>query len=55
MINFVLNKKPREGKLSKKNDKCTLSTSSLISPSFQDDPTIFYKGIFHKQTPHIKK
>ena len=31
-----------------------LSTSSLISPSFQGDPTIFHKGIFLKQTPHIK-
>ena len=28
--------------------------SSLISPSFQGDPTIFQKGIFLKQTPHIK-
>ena len=27
-----------------------LSTSSLISPSFQGDPTIFHKGIFFKKT-----
>ena len=32
----------------------TLSTSSLITRSFQGDPTIFHKGIFIKQTPHIK-
>ena len=31
-----------------------LSTLSLISPSFQGDPTIFQKGIFLQQTPHIK-
>ena len=31
-----------------------LSTSSLISPSFQSDPKIFHKGIFLKQTTHIK-
>ena len=31
-----------------------LSTSSLISPSFQGDPTMFHKGIFLKQTHHIK-
>ena len=31
-----------------------LSTSSLDIPSFQGDPTIFYNGIFLKQTPHIK-
>ena len=30
------------------------STSSLISPSFQGDPTIFHKGIFLKPTPDIK-
>ena len=34
--------------------KNILSTSSLISPSFQGDPTIFHRGIFLKQTPHIK-
>ena len=32
----------------------TLSNSSLISPSFQGDHTIFCKGISLKQTPHIK-
>ena len=32
----------------------TLSTSILISPSFQGDPTIFHQWIFLKQTPHIK-
>ena len=26
----------------------------LISPSFQGGPTIFHKGIFFIQTPHIK-
>ena len=31
-----------------------LSTSSLISPSFQSGPTTFHKGIFLKQTPYIK-
>ena len=31
-----------------------LSTSSLISPSFQDDPTTFHKGLFFQQTPCIK-
>ena len=34
--------------------KLPLWTPSLISPSFQGDPTIFLKGIFLKQTPHIK-
>ena len=34
--------------------KSVLSTSSLTIPSFQGDPTIFHKGIFLKQTPHIK-
>ena len=36
------------------HDNITLSTSSLISLSFQGDPTIFHKGIFLKQTLHIK-
>ena len=31
-----------------------LQTSSLISPSFQGDPTIVHKGIFLTQTSHIK-
>ena len=31
-----------------------LLTLSLISPSFQGDPTIFHRGIFLKQTPHSK-
>ena len=31
-----------------------LSTLSQIFPSFQGDPTIFHRGIFLKQTPHIK-
>ena len=34
--------------------KGNLLTSSPISPSFQGGPTIFHKGIFLKQTPHIK-
>ena len=34
--------------------KLILSTSSLISPSFQAGPTIFHMVIFLKQTPHIK-
>ena len=34
--------------------KKLLWTSSLISPSFQGDATIFQKGILLKQTPHIK-
>ena len=34
--------------------KRDMSTSSLISSSFQGDPTIFQRGIFLKQTPHIK-
>ena len=38
----------------KKKFENPLSTSSQISPSFQGDPTIFQKGIFLKQTPHIK-
>ena len=37
-----------------KNRGNNLSTSRLTIPSFQGDPTIFYKGIFLKQTPHIK-
>ena len=32
----------------------TLSTQSLISPSFQGGPTIFHKGNFLKHTPHSK-
>ena len=32
----------------------TLSTSSLISPSFQGGPTIFHKGKFLKHTPFSK-
>ena len=32
---------------------CHLSTSSLISPSFQGDPTILLNAIFLKQTSHI--
>ena len=37
-----------------KKSKIALSTSSLTIPSFKGDPTIFHKGIFLKQTPHIK-
>ena len=33
----------------------TLSTPSLISPSFQGGPTIFHKGNFLKHTPLSKK